>query len=369
MISASENLLFRDIHASVHQGIIGGPIFGFHVSVTAFAGEGGGNAINAQADNGTGVNVVSFGGGDAVHGEVDDASHSGVTGINDGSGWGVYGNSSTGDGVHGQVADSSAGVAGENTSSGPGVYASSSSGYGVQAYGGTSGTAAWGTSGGVYGSGGTNGYGVYGVASSDDVGNSGTGVYGEGNGSYSFGVFGTCSAGGGPCYGVYSDGALYIAGDLDGSGTQHYSSDERLKKDIQPLKQSLDTLLRLKGVSFYWRDPSKHGNHPEIQRGFIAQDYEKVFPEWVATDKDGYKMISTTGLDSLEVESIRQLKAENDDLKSRLDRLESSRKVVVAGNAWGFAIGGLALGCGLIVTQRKKKDEDEPKKDEKKRNA
>jgi hypothetical protein len=33
MISASENLLFRDIHASVHQGIIGGPIFGFHVTV------------------------------------------------------------------------------------------------------------------------------------------------------------------------------------------------------------------------------------------------------------------------------------------------------------------------------------------------
>ncbi|HEY2024850.1 RHS repeat-associated core domain-containing protein [Paraburkholderia sp.] len=32
MISASENLLFRDIHASVHQGIIGGPIFGFHVN-------------------------------------------------------------------------------------------------------------------------------------------------------------------------------------------------------------------------------------------------------------------------------------------------------------------------------------------------
>ena len=33
-----------------------------------------------------------------------------------------------------------------------------------------------------------------------------------------------------------------------------------------------------------------------------------------------------------------------------------SRRVVVAGNAWGFAIGGLALGLGLVVTQRKKQD-------------
>jgi hypothetical protein len=34
MMSASENLLFLAIHASVHQGIIGGPISGFHVNLT-----------------------------------------------------------------------------------------------------------------------------------------------------------------------------------------------------------------------------------------------------------------------------------------------------------------------------------------------
>ena len=39
--------------------------------------------------------------------------------------------------------------------------------------------------------------------------------------------------------------------------------------------------------------------------GFSAQDVEKIFPEWVDTDENGYKMLSIRGFEALTVESIR----------------------------------------------------------------
>ena len=62
-----------------------------------------------------------------------------------------------------------------------------------------------------------------------------------------------------------------------------------------------------------------------------------MFPEWVKTSNDGMKMIDTTGLDSLEVESIRELQTENNDLKARLSKLEAQRHVIGT-NTLGWAV-------------------------------
>jgi hypothetical protein len=79
--------------------------------------------------------------------------------------------------------------------------------------------------------------------------------------------------------------------------------------------------------------------------GFIARDYEKVFPQWVVTDQDGYKAISTSGLQALTVESIRQLKADNDGLRGRLAALETARRAT-------SSIFGLLGGFGPLVVRR-----------------
>jgi hypothetical protein len=155
--------------------------------------------------------------------------------------------------------------------------------------------------------------------------------------------------------------AVYVNGSGQYTGTWSKSSDERMKRDIEPLRGSMDQLLRLQGVSFYWKDPSEHGNDLNIQRGFIAQQYEKVFPEWVHTDQKGFKAIDTTGLDALEVESIRQLKLENDLLKERVAALESGRQPRVAGfnlmNGLGFGVGGLAIAGAAVIISRRKREE------------
>ena len=54
-------------------------------------------------------------------------------------------------------------------------------------------------------------------------------------------------------------------------------------------------------------------------KGFIAQQLEKVFPEWVNEDEDGYKTINTGELPFVIVEAIKELKQEQD---AKMDVLE-----------------------------------------------
>lgn len=100
-------------------------------------------------------------------------------------------------------------------------------------------------------------------------------------------------------------------------------SDERLKNNIRPLEGSLDRLLQLRGVSFRWREPETSGGPAGPQMGLIAQEVEKVMPEWVTTTESGFKAISPNGLEALLIESLRELKTEIEDIKARLSTLET----------------------------------------------
>lgn len=101
------------------------------------------------------------------------------------------------------------------------------------------------------------------------------------------------------------------------------SSDARLKKNIAPLPDALSRLLQLRGVTYEWREPGKRGRLPGVQTGLIAQEVEKVFPEWVGTDKDGFKTITIRGFEALTVESLRQLSTENESLRREVATLST----------------------------------------------
>ena len=102
------------------------------------------------------------------------------------------------------------------------------------------------------------------------------------------------------------------------------SSDIRLKKNTAPLEGTLGKLLRLRGVTFEWKEPDKHGNLHGRQTGMIAQQVEQVFPEWVGTDPQGYKTLTFRGFEALTVESLRELKTENDRLSRKVAELEKN---------------------------------------------
>ena len=118
---------------------------------------------------------------------------------------------------------------------------------------------------------------------------------------------------------------LHVAGTAGkpGGGSWSDSSDIRLKKNVKTIEGALETMLRLRGINYQWKEPEKHGGMKGTYMGMIAQEAEKVFPEWVGTGNEGYKTLGFIGFEALAVEAIKELKSENEVLKARIEALEA----------------------------------------------
>ena len=101
-------------------------------------------------------------------------------------------------------------------------------------------------------------------------------------------------------------------------------SDERWKKNITPFEESLDKVNQLQGVSYEWKvdEYPDQGFTEGKQIGLIAQDVEKLIPEIVHTNDNGYKSISYEKLTAVLVEAIKAQQAQIEDLKARISALD-----------------------------------------------
>lgn len=91
-------------------------------------------------------------------------------------------------------------------------------------------------------------------------------------------------------------------------------SDRRYKQNITPIIWALDKLVCLQGVTFTWdRDSYPHRFFDEgTEIGLIAQDVEKVIPEVVKTDSEGYKSITYDKLTAVLIEAVKEMKKKID---------------------------------------------------------
>ncbi|MBY0427794.1 MAG: tail fiber domain-containing protein [Alphaproteobacteria bacterium] len=99
-----------------------------------------------------------------------------------------------------------------------------------------------------------------------------------------------------------------------------YSSDERLKKNIVPLEDSLKKIMMLKGHAFEWK------RNDEKTIGLIAQEVQAVYPELVNKGTDGMLGVDYGKLIAPVIEAIKELKKENDELKVQVQELKASIK-------------------------------------------
>lgn len=129
---------------------------------------------------------------------------------------------------------------------------------------------------------------------------------------------------------IEENGDIHVRRDAYKPGGGHWSnpSDERLKKDITPLSGSLSKMLQLRGVRFLYKEPENMGNLTGPQVGLIAQEVEKVFPEWVSEGPDGYKAVTLRGFEALTIEALRELKTEIETV-----RAQSQKSGVTLGQA------------------------------------
>ena len=93
------------------------------------------------------------------------------------------------------------------------------------------------------------------------------------------------------------------------------SSDKRLKKNIKTVDNALDKVMALRGVSFDW----KEGGSKAI--GLIAQEAEKVIPEIVSKDDNGYLGIKYNNLIGVLIEAIKDQQEQINILKKQIEKL------------------------------------------------
>lgn len=86
------------------------------------------------------------------------------------------------------------------------------------------------------------------------------------------------------------------------------TSDSQFQQDIAPLSNALDQVLAMQGVRYIFRHNtlSSGTSSDKTQIGFIGQEMEKVCPEVVSTDSDGYRAINYTRLVPILVEAIKE---------------------------------------------------------------
>jgi hypothetical protein len=140
----------------------------------------------------------------------------------------------------------------------------------------------------------------------------------------------------------FSSGIVQLTGILrtntdafkPGGGPWGVLSDARTKHQITPLTGSLNTLRGLRPVRFEYNNPHHPLYAPGTQHGFIAQQVRQILPDWITTDDTGTLMLTPRGFEALVINAIQELESshqrqlerlrqENDQLRLRLDRLES----------------------------------------------
>ncbi len=99
-----------------------------------------------------------------------------------------------------------------------------------------------------------------------------------------------------------------------------YSSDRRLKTQIEDLDYGLKDLLALKPVKYNWKDPQQSS---QKQIGLIAQDARTVIPELVSGDESKETLsINYTELIPVLINAIKEQQKQIDVLKQQVQKLQ-----------------------------------------------
>ena len=136
----------------------------------------------------------------------------------------------------------------------------------------------------------------------------GTTIHSGSSGDYQFNSIGVGTA------------ASNVAGELRATGdiTAFYSSDVRLKENIQPIENALLKVEAISGNTYDWKVGFEtiHSNKGR-DVGVIAQELEKILPEVVTERETGYKAVNYEKIVPLLIEAIKELSAKIKELENK----------------------------------------------------
>ncbi|MCX5792205.1 MAG: tail fiber domain-containing protein [Elusimicrobia bacterium] len=138
---------------------------------------------------------------------------------------------------------------------------------------------------------------------------------------------GNVGIGGSPgAFKLYIGGSLAVNSvDTEKTGTLAWTtySDARLKDVAGSYTRGLKEILQINPIHYAYKINNglniiDHADHV----GILAQDVQPVIPEAIATGSDGYLRFTADPVIWAAINAIKELKAENDALKARIEKLE-----------------------------------------------
>ncbi len=121
-------------------------------------------------------------------------------------------------------------------------------------------------------------------------------------------------------------GSLTVTGNMHAVSFQ-ITSDLRFKKDIRTLAGALENVIKLRGVYYRWRKEefpkNDFSNNPQI--GFIAQEVQAIYPEFVGKDEEGYLSVDYSHLTPVLVEAIKEQQKLIEDLQKQVAAMQDMR--------------------------------------------
>lgn len=118
---------------------------------------------------------------------------------------------------------------------------------------------------------------------------------------------------------------LAVNGDAAKTGSTTWStlSDARLKTVAGRFERGLAEVMALNPVRYQYRQDNDLNLRDDQEHvGLVAQDVEQVIPEAVTENDRGYLMLNNDPVIMAMLNAIKELKAENDQLRQRLESLE-----------------------------------------------
>ncbi len=120
-------------------------------------------------------------------------------------------------------------------------------------------------------------------------------------------------------------GGVGISGDLNVGGdiTAFASSDRSYKDNLTPITNALDKVGILTGYTFTWNSKSLFDGQECV--GVVAQEVEALGLSGITTTRvtDGKKGVRYDRLTAILIEAVKELKKENDDLKTLIKNSSS----------------------------------------------
>lgn len=284
----------------------GAGLFGYNASGNGVLGQGSYSGVSGL-DTGTGEGVFGQG---RIGGYFYGTGYHGVQGNTGTQGYaGVYGTGAT-YGVRGESTGAGYGVYGLSAGGATGVYGDGGTGVGVYGTGGQMGVSGAGNYA-VVGSSPGNAIGVWGISQSAGVGvqgqaSTGTGVYGMGQ------------------YGVYANGSVYDfmgqGGEWGRAGTWSNGSSRSLKENFVPVNNQsiLAKIVALPMTQWNYKTDKK-----ALHIGPIAEDFYAIFG--LGNDEKSVSTIDPAGVALVGVKALNEKidaqQKEIDELKAEIRAL------------------------------------------------